>query len=255
MSSPNEYGILISSSSFIHIKTLDPGHNLNLTSIYYNSASTMTLFAFEGTSNIFFPKTWKPTPKYFIIGRGKWVKEHNKPFTDLFSAYSEIYSNAISQADKSAILNLIVQNANYNGGFVKRDMETGCYSLVEEGTCRRICAQALRDVLKGNYRSSNTFKQKMRELRQEQVSDAVVYDSVDPPLLRCISPSVSSRNNFQDEASDEAKEEELFNVFLENKPTASVPTLDDLLWSEDVLDLELLDNDIVDVGSGLFQFG
>jgi hypothetical protein len=164
--------------------------------------------AAPASSSIFFPITWKPTSNWVIIGRGRFVKEHNKPFMDLVSDFASAYSGATTKQEKSSILDDIVEQVHARqGGFVKHSPELECYRVVEDALARTTTAQALRDQLSHMFRSSRKFKQERRQKRMEEQSvpcssvyslaqvaarTQPLFSHLAPlPPLRCVSPGSS----------------------------------------------------------------
>lgn len=125
------------------------------------------------------PKSFSPSVKEVIIGRGRKVSNHsgNERFRKLI--YSEIreYSQAENKTAKSSIIFRVLQEIKNGsplaGGFVKQDNKTKRWFAVEDATARTTTAQAFRDALSSSYKSSKQFKQQRRWDRKS-------YDSSTP---------------------------------------------------------------------------
>jgi hypothetical protein len=163
------------------------------------------------------PASFVPGEHHIIIGRGRVVKMHsgNRRFDRLISVVAREYSAAPNKAEKGMILtrliNLIHEQSD-NAGFVKRDpCDNSRWILVEENLARQTAAQAIRNFLSDEYKSSKQFKQKRRiqqleEMARDQcgnkttdaTADALNFsscfseqDCLDDNISRCISPSES----------------------------------------------------------------
>lgn len=103
-----------------------------------------------------------------VGGRGKWCQKHfgNLFFQSLVKAALSDYSQAKTKTDKSAILSRVVKQVQEKSsnavGFVRQDPKTRQWSVVEGSAARIAAAQAFRDALHSNYRSSKHFKQMKR---------------------------------------------------------------------------------------------
>ena len=119
--------------------------------------------------------SFEPAAQHVIIGRGRLVKQTpgNIRFAKMIEAIAPAYSNAPSKSDKGLVLSQFVDQIYAqapDAGFVKKDPITGRWTTVEEGLARATAAQALRNYLNGEYRSSKQFKQmrRMQHIRAEQ---------------------------------------------------------------------------------------
>ena len=124
-----------------------------------------------------------PRPQDVIVGRqGRSTKAHNVHFTSLIEAVADEYSQAINKASKSRILLGVVNQVQNNGGmFVRRDLSTGRWYMVENAVARTTAAQLMRDSLHENYKSSRQFKQQRRQQQepiplQQKSSTAATHD-------------------------------------------------------------------------------
>jgi len=103
-----------------------------------------------------------------IIGRGKSIQHHPANIRDrkLIQAHLADYSNAETKGLKSKILRKVlndVRNSSANSlGFVKRDTITGRWFAVNDNSARISIAQAFRDGLQSDYRSSKANKAQTR---------------------------------------------------------------------------------------------
>lgn len=121
------------------------------------------------------PDDYTPGPDVVIIGRGKLVIEHpgNISFRALIDSTLEEYSAANTKGLKSKILYRILNQVRKNSineiGFVKQDKKSGCWCAIEDAAARICIAQAFRDRLSKQYKSSKENKSIKRkvELGQE----------------------------------------------------------------------------------------
>ena len=103
-----------------------------------------------------------------IIGRGKLVQHHpaNIRYRAIIQARLSSYSNAKTKGLKSSILRMVLNDVRSNSannlGFVKRDTETGRWFAVNDDTARINIAQAFRDGLHSDYKSSKKHKAQKR---------------------------------------------------------------------------------------------
>jgi len=117
------------------------------------------------------PPDYAPCPDTVIVGRGKKVAQH--PGNVRFRAYVkeelEEYSAATTKAHKSSIILRVLTRVRDKShyAFVKQNLATGRWSRVEEASQRITTAQAFRDALKDNYKSSRAHKKLKREEEKE----------------------------------------------------------------------------------------
>ena len=100
-------------------------------------------------------------------GRGRKVANHpgNARFQDIIYSHLTEYSRAKTKAAKSEIILRVLRKVRGNshvGGFLKKDPKTKRWFALEETPCRISTAQAFRDALSSNYRSSKQSKQQKR---------------------------------------------------------------------------------------------
>ena len=147
------------------------------------------------------PADFTPTAYHVIIGRGRAVKNHsgNKRFDALIADSAKAYSAAPCKAEKGIILTRIinqVHDIDTGAGFVRKDPATGHWSLVEESLARQTAAQAMRNFLHNDYRSSKQFKSKRRSQLIKQMnaknSSTETTSLLSMSLARCVSPSESA---------------------------------------------------------------
>lgn len=153
----------------------------------------------SSTSNVL-PVSFTPGTAHIIIGRGRVVKLHagNRKLDKMVAAIANEYSAATGKAEKGMILSRLIDeidDAAPDAGFVKRDPVTGRWYTVEESLARTTCAQALRNYLNGEYRSSKQYKQKRRleQIQQEMMgTSASGFEGAtikcDSEVARCVSP-------------------------------------------------------------------
>lgn len=114
------------------------------------------------------PDSYTPGPKTVIIGRGKKISSHpgNVMFSNIIKTELPAYSAATSKSLKSSILSRVVDRVRRECpecAFVKQDPDSGRWYAVEDFQARITTAQAFRDSLHQNYRSSKKFKQQKRK--------------------------------------------------------------------------------------------
>lgn len=120
-------------------------------------------FAFHG--KLILSQDYTPSHDVCIIGRGKKVFAHpgNQQFRALIDSKLPQYKMAKTKGLKSAILWQVlceVRNNSADGlGFVKRDPTTGRWCAIDDACARINIAQAFRDRLSADYRSSKKHKQ------------------------------------------------------------------------------------------------
>jgi hypothetical protein len=153
------------------------------------------------------PESFVPGEHHIIIGRGRLVKQHiaNRSFDQMIADISVEYSSAPGKAEKGLILTKLINmihDQSPDSGFVRKDPITGRWSMVEESLARQTAAQALRNYLSNEYRSSKQFKQKRRiqqikemaELQRTNSGCSInKMTSIHPMSVassaRCVSPS------------------------------------------------------------------
>lgn len=113
------------------------------------------------------PSDYLPCPNTVIVGRGKKVAQHagNVRFRELVKDELTEYSAATTKAHKSSIIVRVLTDIRSKSqyAFVKQNLTTGRWYRVEETAQRITTAQAFRDALKDNYKSSRAFKKLKRE--------------------------------------------------------------------------------------------
>jgi hypothetical protein len=137
-----------------------------------------------------------PGEHSIIIGRGRLVKNHtaNKKFEKMIARIAPKYQGANCKSEKGNILSQLIDEIHAAGpdaGFVKKDPVTGRWTLVEESLARTTAAQAIRNYLHGDYRSSKQFKQKRRI---QQIRAGLIPTSGSngfKSTTTCISPDAS----------------------------------------------------------------
>ena len=119
------------------------------------------------------PENFVPGENDVICGRGRKAFNHigNERFRQLVEKRLEEYSNAVAKLEKSYILSDIVcevRQRSPDGGFVKKDTNSGRWYEVGDFLAREKTSQAFRDALHDQYKSSNTAKKKRRQAEQTQ---------------------------------------------------------------------------------------
>jgi hypothetical protein len=110
---------------------------------------------------------FKPGHNEVIIGRGRKIQQHdgNLKLQALVKLKAKDYVENADKTQKSFIISEIgqrVREESQYGGFVKKDAPSGKWYVVSESCVRSTIAQAFRDVLSPNYRSSKFSKQRRR---------------------------------------------------------------------------------------------
>jgi len=140
------------------------------------------------TSNKLLPAGYTPGDHDIIIGRGKSVKTHtaNVKFSRLVASIAVHYQAAASKGQKGAILSKLIHDMD--AGFIKRDLSTGRWMRVNEDLARTTAAQAIRNHLSEDYRSSKQFKsmRRLQQIQKQQQSEQQMQQQI-----HCISPSPS----------------------------------------------------------------
>ena len=136
-----------------------------------------------------------PGPHHIIIGRGRVCKMHsgNCRFDKMIAGIAAEYQAANCKADKGNILSKLIDeihSAGPDAGFVKKDPATGRWLQVDESLARTTAAQAIRNYLHSEYRSSKQFKQKRR---LQQIRDGLIPTSGTNRAAKayCVSPDSS----------------------------------------------------------------
>jgi len=116
----------------------------------------------------FLPKEFEPGCHDVLIGRGKVCYNHigNKNFNAIVATKLDEYS-AATRIEKSKILASIVveiKKRSENGGFFKKDSNSGLWFEIEEFLAREKASQVFRDMLHKSYRSSSSSKKKLRKV-------------------------------------------------------------------------------------------
>ena len=116
-----------------------------------------------------------------ICARGKMAKNHsgNRFYQRLITDAIPVYNTATSKADKSKIVDTILQViASNNGAFVKQQAAAsdGVYYQVSTSFAREKIGQNLRDKLSTKYKSSTKAKRKRR--RQHASSSVLDMDNI-----------------------------------------------------------------------------
>ena len=125
-------------------------------------------FEFNGREKLPLPLGYIPANDVFIVGRGRRVYEHpgNKKFRALIDATLPRYKEAPTKGLKSAILWQILEQVRNNSanrlGFVKK--EAGRWHAMDDASARINIAQAFRDRLTADYRSSKKHKSIKRKV-------------------------------------------------------------------------------------------
>jgi len=181
------------------------------------------------------PTSFVPGEHTIIIGRGRAIKNHsgNRKFDQLIAAASKEYSAAPCKSDKGTVLTKVINHiyddvTQPTGGFVKKDVASGQYVLVDEALARQTVAQSMRNYLHSQYRSSKKFKQQRRieRLQHEPDFESTTSDATAcmmPGLVRCVSDDqlLSHRSRMAGGAlpSDKETFDILMAAFANSEPT------------------------------------
>jgi len=126
----------------------------------------------DSKHELMLPLDFQPCPRTVIVGRGKKVAQHpgNVRFRELVAQELEEYQAATTKAHKSTIILRVLTQVREHSqwAFVKQNLTTGRWYRVEETSQRITTAQAFRDALKDNYKSSRAFKKLKREEEKVQ---------------------------------------------------------------------------------------
>lgn len=142
-----------------------------------------------------------PGDHHIIIGRGRAVKMHtaNVKFDKMIASIARTYQDAPSKSQKGIILSKLIAEIHApsaTAGFVKKDPETGRWHSVEESLARTTSAQAIRNYLSGDYRSSKQYKQKRRIQQIQQMQMSAASPTMSPAVpSHCISPYSSDEED------------------------------------------------------------
>jgi hypothetical protein len=178
------------------------------------------------------PESYVVGPNDVIIGRGKRCTQNpgNIRFRAIIEATLSAYSNAPSKTTKSEIIMqvLLEVRASDGAGFVKQLCSpAGRFSLLEEASCRIAIAQAFRDALSGNYKSSKKHKQirRIERLKYEEITQKITLRDA------CSFESVS-RSMFLEEAPMPSFIHSKQQCPEETRPAMNMSLLRDLLRDE-----------------------
>jgi hypothetical protein len=129
----------------------------------------------DSTHEMMLPVDYVPCPETVIVGRGKKVAQHpgNVRFRELVKQELAEYSAATTKAHKSSIIVRVLTQVRQRSlhSFVKQNLTTLRWYRVEETAQRITTAQAFRDALKDNYKSSRAFKKLKREEEKKTVDE------------------------------------------------------------------------------------
>ncbi|CAB9506766.1 Nitrilase family, member 2 [Seminavis robusta] len=118
-----------------------------------------------------------PCPNTVIVGRGRKVAQHagNVRFRELVKKELTEYSAATTKAHKSSIIQRVLTEVRLRShhAFVKQNLTTQRWYRVEENAQRITTAQAFRDALKDNYKSSRAHKKYKREEEKKEGGEKV----------------------------------------------------------------------------------
>ena len=146
------------------------------------------------------PLDFIPGDNHIIIGRGRATKMHsaNVKFDKMIASIARAYQDAPSKSQKGIVLSKLIAEIHApsaSAGFVKKDPETGRWHSVEESLARTTSAQAIRNYLSGDYRSSKQFKSKRRLQQIHQTSMSTASPTKSPAVpSHCISPYSSDED-------------------------------------------------------------
>lgn len=153
----------------------------------------------DSKHELILPLDFLPCPNTVIVGRGKKVAQHsgNVRFRAYVRTELEEYSTATTKAHKSSIIVRVLTQVRDRSqfAFVKQNLTTGRWCRVEETSQRITTAQAFRDALKDNYKSSRAHK----KLKREEEKEAKNGDDSD-------GAAGAGDNNNDDDADIEEKE-------------------------------------------------
>jgi len=129
------------------------------------------------TAKNFLPKGFEPGPNDVIIGRGKQSYNHqgNLKLRKTVASRLEEYSATTTKKAKSQIICSIIDHIRTSqpaGSFLKHDRDYGYYDVGNFLSSDKI-SQTFRDLLRGNYKSSNAYKKNRRKNLKRQMLDTV----------------------------------------------------------------------------------
>lgn len=122
-----------------------------------------------GLTRAFLPQTFVPHATDVLIGRGRRVVNHpgNKKFRGLVNSNLAAYSLAETKSKKSNIIISIFQAlktaSDETTGFVKMHNASKRWFMIDDANARISIAQAFRDALSFEYKSSKSYKQQKRQ--------------------------------------------------------------------------------------------
>lgn len=162
------------------------------------------------------PSDYMPCPSTVIVGRGKKVAQHagNMRFRELVKDELTEYSAATTKAHKSSIIVRVLTDIRSKSqyAFVKQNLTTGRWYRVEETAQRITTAQAFRDALKDNYKSSRAFKKLKREEEKNTKKE--------------VDPAAKEKKEKKKQAAKEKKQQKAAAAAAAaaaHKPVASAP--------------------------------
>lgn len=139
------------------------------------------------------PEHFQPSDKDVLCGRGRACKmwKGNQDYRELVVSNLEAYASSTSKLHKGMILSNIVQRVRINspeGGFVKKDSETGRWYEVGDFLAREKTSQYFRDALHEQYSSSAQAKYNRRKKRH---TDGNYLETL-PPTSSVFPPSAAN---------------------------------------------------------------
>lgn len=162
-----------------------------------------------------------------IIGRGKLVQHHpaNIRYRAIIQSQLHAYSNAETKGLKSSILRRILNDVRNNSannlGFVKRDTATGRWCVVHDDSARINIAQAFRDGLHSEYKSSKKHKQQKRN-EELGISSPITVPQMDSQLQQNIFSALSRFETKIEEPVTGLKRARLMEATNSNPTTSSL---------------------------------
>ena len=159
------------------------------------------------SSRSFLPPNFEPSNYDVICGRGKMCDNHigNRRFRVTIEINLAQYKNAISKVDRALVINGIIDQiraASSNGGFVKKDLETGQWFVLEDEAVREKVGRATRDFIASlqgasKVKSPPSIDCAINESRRNScVEDKEIFDSFihtlfDDEGISAVSPTTS----------------------------------------------------------------
>ena len=166
------------------------------------------------------PVDFEPGPYEVLIGRGRRCTMHwgNQRFRGMIRDELEGYAAADCKRHKSSIIGRVlgdIKKYSPHAGFVKKDVATGRWLSLTDAASRVSIAQAFRDALEDNYRSSKHSKQVKRrvEKKVEPGEDGLEAPQEFAPQELSSLPPLSATYP-GDEVQQQVPEEDPFNVRL-----------------------------------------